>query len=86
MPTIARHIGTGDDVAGLVSYLASDAASFITGQTVCVLDIEEQVHELMVGLVCRYLSMEGCTLTSCHIPPRQSDATASVLPPMLQIR
>ncbi|KZV73136.1 acetoin reductase [Peniophora sp. CONT] len=36
VPTIAGHIGTGDDVAGLVSYLASDAASFITGQTISI--------------------------------------------------
>ncbi|VDC06773.1 unnamed protein product [Peniophora sp. CBMAI 1063] len=36
VPPIAGHIGSGDDVAGLVSYLASDAASFVTGQTISI--------------------------------------------------
>jgi enoyl-[acyl-carrier protein] reductase III len=35
--TPVRRLGTVDDVASLVAYLASDAASFLTGQTV-VLD------------------------------------------------
>jgi enoyl-[acyl-carrier protein] reductase III len=35
--TPVRRLGTVEDVAGFVAYLASDAASFLTGQTV-VLD------------------------------------------------
>lgn len=34
--TPARRLGTTEDVAGLVSYLASDGASFITGQCVSI--------------------------------------------------
>ncbi len=31
-----KRLGTGDDIAACVAYLASDEAGFITGQTVCV--------------------------------------------------
>ena len=32
---LGRH-GTGDDVAGAVAWLASDDASYVTGQTIAV--------------------------------------------------
>ena len=32
----ARRLGTGYDVAGAVNYLASDEASWVTGQTLVV--------------------------------------------------
>lgn len=31
-----KRLGTGDDIAACVSYLTSDEAGFITGQTICV--------------------------------------------------
>lgn len=31
-----KRVGTGKDVAGLVAFLASDAAAYITGQTINV--------------------------------------------------
>ena len=32
----AQRLGTGDDVAGAVAYFASDAAQYVTGQTLFV--------------------------------------------------
>ncbi len=34
--TPVRRTGTADDIAGLVAYLASDASSFLTGQTIII--------------------------------------------------
>jgi 3-oxoacyl-[acyl-carrier protein] reductase len=31
-----KRLGTGDDIAACVSYLTSDEAGFVTGQTICV--------------------------------------------------
>jgi 2-hydroxycyclohexanecarboxyl-CoA dehydrogenase len=31
-----RRLGTGEDIAGIVAFLASDEASFITGQVISV--------------------------------------------------
>ena len=48
--TPAGRIGTVDDVAGLVAYLVSDAAGFLTGQTIVIdggLTIVSPLHRLI---------------------------------------
>ncbi|KAI9465835.1 hypothetical protein BJY52DRAFT_1242933 [Lactarius psammicola] len=34
--SVANRIGTPEDIAGLVSYLASDGSSFVTGQSISI--------------------------------------------------
>lgn len=42
--TLTRRLGTPDDIAGLVTFLASDAGAYITGQTI-VIDGGQTVHQ-----------------------------------------
>ncbi len=80
MPPFFRHdlgFGTSDDVAGLIAYLASDAAADVTGQAIGVGGDRIQVWSHPEPVVTRIATAAGRTTRSTTTSPRSSAAACS---------